>query len=101
MTAIASAFLDLRTFLVLPFAYIAYFLLRGYYRVSWHPLARFPGPKLVALTRWFVPPIVVRAKVEISTRYEVYFEVYRNGKFSEHIEHLHAQYGNIQSLPPL
>ena len=41
-------------------------------------LAKFPGPKLAALTHW----------------YEFYFAVILPGQFTFHIQDLHKQYGN-------
>ena len=47
------------------------------YRLLFHPLAKFPGPKLAAISNW----------------YEFYWDVLQHGKFTEHIQDLHKQYG--------
>jgi hypothetical protein len=47
------------------------------YRLYLSPLARFPGPKLAALSNW----------------YEFYYDVILQGKFTFHINDLHKQYG--------
>lgn len=49
------------------------------YRLLLHPLARFPGPKLAALTRY----------------YEGYWDVYHNGQYTFKIAELHKQYGTV------
>lgn len=51
------------------------------YRLLWHPLARFPGPKLAGATGW----------------YETYYDCILLGKFSNHIDRMHKEYG--KSVP--
>jgi hypothetical protein len=47
------------------------------YRLFFHPLARYPGPKLAAATNW----------------YEFYYDVIQEGGFTHQIQELHKQYG--------
>ena len=49
------------------------------YRLFLQPLARFPGPRLAAVTPW----------------YEAYYEIVLNGQYSKKISQLHDQYGPI------
>lgn len=49
----------------------------AFYRLFLDPLAKFPGPKLAALTRW----------------YEGYYDVIRNGQYTFKIAELHKTYG--------
>ena len=64
-------------------AYTTYLLSIGVYRLFFSPLARFPGPKLAALSNW----------------YEFYYDVIREGQFTFHIQALHQKYGKIQRSP--
>lgn len=71
-------FLD--TFSVLPLAAISiliYWITLAVYRLFFHKLSAFPGPKLAALSKW----------------YEFYFDVYLGGKFVFKLDELHKQYG--------
>ncbi|KAI9793075.1 MAG: hypothetical protein M1816_000973 [Peltula sp. TS41687] len=54
------------------------------YRLYLSPIAKFPGPKLAALTRW----------------YEFYYEVILQGQFTFHIDHLDNIYGPIVRITP-
>lgn len=49
------------------------------YRLFLSPLAKFPGPKIAALTR----------------KYESYYEVYRNYEYIWKIKELHEKYGEL------
>ena len=61
---------------VLP-SWFLYLIIGGVYRLYYHPLAKFPGPKLAALTGW----------------YEFYHDIVRRGYFLWKIRDLHDQYG--------
>jgi hypothetical protein len=47
------------------------------YRLYFHPLAKFPGPKLAAITLW----------------YETYHDVLNRGKYVFKIKEMHKKYG--------
>lgn len=59
--------------------WVVYVVGLGIYRLFFHPIARFPGPKLAAVTRW----------------YEFYYEIVKKGNFTFHIQDLHKKYGII------
>ncbi|KAI1397246.1 cytochrome P450 [Hypoxylon fuscum] len=61
-----------------------YFVTLAFYRLFWHPLSRFPGPKLAAITRY----------------YEAYFDVIHNGQYTFKIADLHKKYGPIIRISP-
>ncbi|KAL6808077.1 cytochrome P450 [Trichoderma camerunense] len=56
----------------------------GIWRLFLHPLAKFPGPRIAALTRW----------------YECYFDVYLGGQYFKEIERLHSIYGPVVRISP-
>ncbi|KAL8826802.1 MAG: hypothetical protein Q9191_003573 [Dirinaria sp. TL-2023a] len=56
----------------------------AFYRLFLSPLAKFPGPKLAALTR----------------KYESYYEAVRNYEYLWKIKKLHQQYGPIIRINP-
>ena len=60
----------------------AYLLVLAIHRLWFNPLAKFPGPKLAALSRW----------------YEFYYEVVLRGQFTFHIQDLHKKYGTTVAL---
>lgn len=55
----------------------AYLLALAFHRLYLDPLAKFPGPKLAALSRW----------------YEFYYDVVLRGQFTFHVKELHQRYG--------
>ncbi|KZV89604.1 cytochrome P450 [Exidia glandulosa HHB12029] len=57
---------------------------RVVYRLFFHPLARFPGPKLAAASEW----------------YRTYYEVYMNGGLVDKLTELHRQYGDVVRIAP-
>ncbi|KAJ2982869.1 hypothetical protein NUW58_g6352 [Xylaria curta] len=61
-----------------------YRLLKVIYNLYFHPLARFPGPKLAAATHLF----------------EFYWSIIRDGEFIWEIERMHQQYGPIIRITP-
>ncbi|KAI9840233.1 MAG: hypothetical protein M1837_001816 [Sclerophora amabilis] len=72
-------------------AAVIYGTVLGIYRLYFSPLAKFPGPKLAALTQW----------------YETYYEIaksheggFRGGQFTFQIKKLHEKYGPIVRINP-
>lgn len=63
-------------------AYAVYLVGLAFQRLYLSPIAKFPGPKLAALTRW----------------YEFYYDVVLRGKFNDHITELHKIYGELVRL---
>lgn len=54
------------------------------YRLFFHPLAAFPGPKLAAIT----------------VLYEAYYDVWKGGKYIFKLNELHQKYGKIPKSSP-
>lgn len=52
------------------------------YRLGFSPIAKFPGPKLAALTLW----------------YEFYYDVIKKGKYTWEIGKMHEKYGLLHSF---
>ncbi|KAI1205170.1 cytochrome P450 [Annulohypoxylon truncatum] len=63
---------------------VLYYATLALYRLYLHPLARFPGPKLAAVTRL----------------YEGYYDLYQSGQYTFKIAELHKQYGPIIRISP-
>jgi hypothetical protein len=60
-------------------ALLLYFVSLAIYRLYLCPIAKFPGPKLAALTLW----------------YEFYHDVVRGGQYGRKIAELHDEYGAL------
>lgn len=56
---------------------------RAIYRLLLHPLAKFPGPKLAAVTHW----------------YEGYYEIMHHGRYIFEVEKMHKIYGKFCKCP--
>lgn len=64
----------LPTILLLLLTHIVYLSI---YRLCFHPLSKFPGPKLAALTVW----------------YEFYYDGIKRGKYVFEVGKMHEKYG--------
>ncbi|KAI1371157.1 benzoate 4-monooxygenase cytochrome P450 [Hypoxylon crocopeplum] len=72
--------------LILPPLYVVYWLLVFVYRITFHPLAKFPGPKLAGATFW----------------YEFYYDIWPiQYRYMWKIEELHQKYGPIVRINPI
>lgn len=60
-------------------AAVVYYATLVFYRLFLHPLARFPGPRLAAISRW----------------YEGYYDVILDGQYTSKIVNLHEVYGVV------
>jgi hypothetical protein len=58
-------------------AYVLYLTSLAVYRLYFSPLAKFPGPKLAAASKW----------------YEFYYDVVKRGQFTFQIQRMHEKYG--------
>ncbi|KAK4209717.1 putative cytochrome P450 E-class, group I [Rhypophila decipiens] len=63
---------------------VLYFSTLAFYRLYLHPLAKFPGPKLAAITRY----------------YEAYYDIIKNGQYTFKIADMHKKYGPIIRISP-
>ena len=62
-----------------------YVLTLSFHRLYMSPLARFPGPKIAALTSW----------------YEFYYDCLRKGRFTWNVKDLHDRYGPSLFTAPI
>lgn len=79
------ALLDFQTLALFAAAVaIGYAFVLGVQRIYFHPLSKFPGPKLAAATLW----------------YEFYYDVVRDGRWVWRIKEMHDVYGPIVRINP-
>jgi len=82
-STILSAILPTSTTLLilagLSAAWVLYFAWSVIYNLYFHPLAKFPGPKITAATK----------------AYEFYWDVIKQGQFFNEIQRMHEKYGRI------
>lgn len=57
--------------------FLLYLVILAVYRLYFSPLAKFPGPKLAALTLW----------------YEAWYDIYKGGQYTFEIGKMHEIYG--------
>ncbi|KAJ4487666.1 cytochrome P450 [Lentinula aciculospora] len=73
------------TFLILASVVLcAYFGVLALYRLLFHPLRKYPGPVLAAVTGW----------------YEAYYSIIKGGEFISEIQRLHALHGPVVRVGP-
>ncbi|KAF2403936.1 cytochrome P450 [Trichodelitschia bisporula] len=84
MSALASSLSGSAALLALA-GLVTYVFAGAVYRLYFHPLAKFPGPKIAALTTW----------------YEGWYDyLWLQGKFTFHLADLHKKYGPIVRIGP-
>ncbi|KAL5050939.1 hypothetical protein BDW71DRAFT_215080 [Aspergillus fruticulosus] len=76
-----DAYTSLLALAVALLSYSLYHVCNTFY---WHPLARFPGPPLAALTRF----------------YRAYIDISLNHSFVHHLGELHGKYGDVIRIGP-
>ncbi|KAF2422592.1 cytochrome P450 [Tothia fuscella] len=64
--------------------FVIYQIFKALYRVTFHPLAKFPGPKLAAATY----------------KYEFYYDGIKGGSYIHQIVKMHEEYGPIVRINP-
>ena len=78
MATLMDFLLSPRFFIAFAVFVFIYFFSLAFYRLYWGPLAKFPGPKLAALTYWV----------------EFYYDVVKRGQYTFKIAELHEKYGD-------
>jgi hypothetical protein len=58
--------------------WLSYLFVYAIHTLYFHPLAKFPGPKLAALTDY----------------YEFYYNAIKSGRYIKKMEEMHERYGN-------
>ena len=78
------AWLTFTNLLVLTGCVVLYFVSLATYRLFFSPIAKFPGPKLAAVSYW----------------YEGYWDVIKPGQYVWRIKEMHEKYGQyLMEIP--
>lgn len=77
MSAVQNILLSSTSWAIGAALVVGYIIYGAVYRLYLSPIAKFPGPKLAALTLW----------------YEFYYDVILDGKYTWEIEKMHQKYG--------
>lgn len=88
-------------------AILIYFVTLAIYRVTLHPLAEFPGPKIAGKFWYFQENINCHDEfhcwhltpIAITSLYQAYYDVIKGGKYVWRLEELHKQYGMLEYHP--
>lgn len=88
--------------------YILYWLVQAAYRLFFHPLSKYSGSPVAAIsTAWWVRPansLRITADRELMLcrnfyRYEWYWNIYKQGAMLFEIERLHKKHGKYRLKP--
>lgn len=77
MAGLLNILLDPRLIALLGVLFLLSLVTLAFYRIYFHPLAKFPGPKLAAISRY----------------YENYYDAWKQGRYIFEIEEMHRKYG--------
>ena len=81
MAALLDILLDPRLIRLFAVLFLFYLFILVIYRLYFDPLAKFPGPKIAAITRY----------------YEAYYDAWKKGRYIFKIDELHRKYGKPAS----
>ncbi|MCJ1464854.1 hypothetical protein MMC07_003469 [Pseudocyphellaria aurata] len=81
MAALWNIIWDSRLILLSGASFLLYFVGLAFYRLYFHPLAKFPGPKIAAVSRY----------------YEFYHDAWKNGRYIFKIAEMHQKYGRTRN----
>lgn len=81
MAGLFNVLLDPSVVVLSGVLFLFYLVGLAVYRVYFHPLAKFPGPKITAITRY----------------YEAYYDAWKQGHYIFKIDEMHRKYGKTHS----
>ena len=94
---------------VLAITLLCQVIIGAIYRLYYSPISHIPGPRLAALTLWYIislfffGTLCLRKLVDaghVSFRYEFYYDIVLRGQYTFHLQTLHARYGPIIRINP-